>query len=171
MRLAVDGTRDHLIRLRGMEGLTFSAEDAHENAGHATDEDEADESAPAVDEGEGDAVLEMGDEEENEEADDTAETELITFEGAMPAHHDYVVRCPLIGNNLIGETVLFKWDAPGWCTGRVTSAVAAASDLRRGLNFHVQYPDRRHPYRQGLQVGTYGKEKQWVVLVATAKAD
>ena len=82
MRLAVDGTRDHLIRLRGMEGLTFSAEDAHENAGHATDEDEdeAEEPVPAVDRGEDDGVLEIGDEEENGEVDDTAVTELITFE-------------------------------------------------------------------------------------------
>lgn len=173
MRLAVDGTRDHLIRLRGMEGLTFSAEDAHEDTGHATDEDEdeAEEPVPAVDPGEDGGVLEIGDEEENGEVDDTAVTELITFEGAMPEGYDYMVRCPPIDNDLIGETVLFKWDAPGWCTGRVASAIAAASDLRRGLNFHVKYEDSRHPHRQGLQAGTYGKEKQWVVLVASAKAD
>ena len=70
-----------------MEGLTFSAEDAHENAGHATDEDgdEAEEPVPAVDPGEdGGGVLEIGDEEENGEVDGTAVTELITFEGAMP---------------------------------------------------------------------------------------
>jgi hypothetical protein len=54
----------------------------------------------------------------------------LKFEGAMPEGYDYMVRCPPIDNDLIGEAVLFKWDAPGWCTGRVASAVAAASDLR-----------------------------------------
>jgi hypothetical protein len=151
---------DHLIRIRGMEGLTSSAEDAHGNAGHATDKDEAEEPVPAVDRGEDDGVLEIGDEEKNGEVDDTAVTELITFRGAMPGGYDYMVRCPPIDNDLIGETALFKWDAPGWCTGRVASAVAAASDLRRGLNFHVKYEDSRHPHRQGLQAGTYDKEKQ-----------
>jgi hypothetical protein len=76
---------------------------------------------------------------------------MTTWRGAPPS---------TIDNDLIGETVLFKWDAPGWCTGRVASAVAAASDLRRGLNFHAKYEDSRHPHRQGLQAGTYGKEKQ-----------
>jgi hypothetical protein len=82
-----------------MEGrLAFSAEDAHENAGHATDGDAADEPAPAVDPGEDDGLLEIEDEEENGEVDDTAVTELITFEGAMPEGHDYMARCPPIDN-------------------------------------------------------------------------
>jgi hypothetical protein len=82
---------------------------------------------------------------------------------------DYARSPPAIGHGLIGKDVLFKWDAPGWCAGRVASAVVAHSDLRRGHNFHVKYTDHKHPYRQGLHAKTYGKEKQWVVL--TDKAD
>ena len=147
-----------------MEGFTFSAEDAHEDAGHVTDDGETEEAANDNEE-----EVEEDDERKDIGEDDAAidAPPPITLAEALPEGHVVQQTCPHINNALIGQSVLYKWDDHGWCVGCVKKAIVAPTYLAQGLNFEVKYEVDEFTFRQGLIAANYGQEKCWVVLEAT----
>ena len=147
-----------------MEGFTFSAEDAHEDAGHVTDDGKTEEAANDNEED-----VEEDDESEDSGEDDTAidAPPPITLAEALSEGHVVQQTCPHINNALIGQSVLYKWDDHGWCVGCVKKAIVAPTYLAQGLNFEVKYEVDEFTFRQGLIAANYGQENCWVVLEAT----
>eukprot|EP00935_MAST-01C_sp_MAST-1C-sp1_P000648 g648.t1 len=119
----------------------------------------------AQDDDAGEEVVGGEEDEGGEEDDDTAAPITVArVDDALPVGFMVEEHCPPIDNSLIGRRVLFKWDAHGWCAGKIKRAVTAQKEKDKGLNFVVHYEGDRDPFTQALVASSYGRGSDWLLL-------
>ena len=192
MLLTLDGTGDEFIEIQGLPSYSFCDDDAgSDEAGSVEDEigqDLSDEEANGSDDDSEYAT----EEDDWDEEDDTAEIDEAAAAAlgvqTAPTGFEVLDSEPTIGNDLIGQKVLFKWigtplgpDEFGWYMGTIFSRATEADQRKHpGVNFLVRYRNgetggvipacrgltgrKTASYPQQLGSSNWGVNQLWVLL-------